>query len=107
MNFEAEIGAKRKKYSNQFKLETIRLYENGDKSMAQVERELGNTDGLFAKRREDLGSQEGACSTASGGFSLRIVLLASTTSTKRPARAKGLTSANPLGPAPTTRASNL
>lgn len=54
MNLEAEMRAKRKKYSKQFKLDTIRLYENGDKSMAQVERELGVSDGLLSKWRAEL-----------------------------------------------------
>jgi transposase len=30
------------------------MYENGEKSMALVERELGITDGLLAKWRDDL-----------------------------------------------------
>lgn len=54
MNLEAEMSAKRKKYSKQFKLDTIQMYENGEKSMAQVERDLGITDGLLAKWREEL-----------------------------------------------------
>lgn len=54
MNLEAEMSAKRKKYSKQFKLDAIQLYENGDKSMAQLERELGITEGLLAKWREEL-----------------------------------------------------
>lgn len=48
------MSVKRKKYSKQFKLDTIQLYENGEKSMAQLERELGITDGLLGKWREDL-----------------------------------------------------
>jgi transposase len=54
MNLEAEMSAKRKKYSKQFKLDTIQLYENGEKSMAQIERDLGISDGLLAKWREEL-----------------------------------------------------
>ena len=54
MNLEAEMSVKRKKYSKQFKLDTIQLYENGNKSMAQLERELGITDGLLAKWRTEL-----------------------------------------------------
>jgi transposase-like protein len=37
------MSVKRKKYSKQFKLDAIQMYENGEKSMAQVERELGIT----------------------------------------------------------------
>jgi transposase len=48
------MSVKRKKYSKQFKLDAIQLYENGEKSMAQLERELGITDGLLGKWREDL-----------------------------------------------------
>jgi transposase len=54
MNLEAEMSVKRKKYSKQFKLDALRLYEDGQKSMAQVERELGITYGLLAKWREGL-----------------------------------------------------
>jgi transposase len=53
MNLEAEMSVKRKKYSKQFKLDTIQLYENGNKSMAQLERELGITVGLLAKWRAE------------------------------------------------------
>ena len=48
------MSVKRKKYSRQFKLDAIQMYENGEKSMAQVERELGITKGLLAKWREEL-----------------------------------------------------
>ena len=48
------MSVKRKKYSKQFKLDALEMYENGEKSMALVERELGITDGLLAKWRDDL-----------------------------------------------------
>ena len=48
------MSVKRKKYSKQFKLDAIQMYQNGEKSMALVERELGITDGLLAKWRDDL-----------------------------------------------------
>jgi transposase len=51
---EAEMSAKRKKYSKQFKLEAIQMYEDGDKSMAQVERELGITEGALGVWRKEL-----------------------------------------------------
>jgi transposase len=51
---EKIMRVKRKKYSKQFKLDAIQMYENGEKSMALVERELGITDGLLAKWRDDL-----------------------------------------------------
>ena len=48
------MSAKRKKYSKQFKLEAIEMYEKGDKSMAQVERELGITEGALGPWRKEL-----------------------------------------------------
>lgn len=48
------MSTKRKRYSKQFKLDAIQMYEQGDRSMAQVERELGITEGLLAKWREGL-----------------------------------------------------
>ncbi len=48
------MSGKRKKYSKQYKLDAIQMYENGEKSMAQVERELGITEGLLAKWRDEL-----------------------------------------------------
>ena len=48
------MSVKRKRYSKQFKLDAIQMSENGEKSMALVERELGITDGLLAKWRDDL-----------------------------------------------------
>ncbi len=48
------MSAKRKKISKQFKLDAIEQYEHGDKSMAQVERELGITAGSLGKWRSEL-----------------------------------------------------
>jgi transposase len=48
------MSVKRKKYSKQFKLDALQMYEKGEKSMAQVERELGITEGLLAKWRDEL-----------------------------------------------------
>lgn len=53
------MSVKRKKYSKQFKLDAIQMYQNGEKSMAQVERELGITEGLLAKWRDDLERAKG------------------------------------------------
>ena len=39
----------RRKYSKEFKLETIQMYKNGERSMSEVERELGITKGLLWK----------------------------------------------------------
>jgi len=48
------MSVKRKKYSKQFKLDAIQKYENGEKSLAEVERELMITSGLLGKWREEL-----------------------------------------------------
>jgi len=54
MDLEAEMSVKHKKYSKQFKLDALKLYQEGQKSMAQVERDLGITVGLLAKWRAGL-----------------------------------------------------
>lgn len=47
----------RRKYSKEFKLEAIRIYESGERSAAEVERELGMTAGLLWKWKRDLDQQ--------------------------------------------------
>ena len=47
----------RRKYSREFKLEAIRMYERGERSMAEIERELGITKGLVWKWQESLTKQ--------------------------------------------------
>ena len=42
---------KYRRYTKEFKLEAISLAENSEKSMVQIERELGITTGLLAKWR--------------------------------------------------------
>jgi transposase len=54
MNLEDMMSVKRKKYSKQFKLDAIQTFEDGEKSMSQVERELGITGGMLGKWREEL-----------------------------------------------------
>ncbi|MAT40698.1 MAG: IS3 family transposase, partial [Anaerolineaceae bacterium] len=39
----------RKKYSKEFKMEAIAMFKNGERSMYEVERELGITSGLLSK----------------------------------------------------------
>lgn len=48
------MSVKRKKYSKQFKMDAIQMFENGEKAMSQVERELGITGGLLGKWRDEL-----------------------------------------------------
>ena len=48
------MATRRRKYSKEFKMEAIRLYENGERSVSEVERELGITAGLLWKWREEL-----------------------------------------------------
>lgn len=44
----------RRIYSKEFKMEAIQLYENGERSASEVERELGITKGLLWKWRASL-----------------------------------------------------
>ncbi|MRS05548.1 transposase [bacterium] len=51
------MSLKRKKYSKQFKLETVAAYENGDQSIAKLERDMGLAKGLLRRwQRELLGA---------------------------------------------------
>ena len=70
MHLEVEMDGKRKRYSKQFKLEAIQLYENGGKPMAQVERELGITNGMLGKWREDLQRAQGEAEAFPGNGNL-------------------------------------
>jgi transposase len=45
------MGKQKRRYTKEFKLEAIRLYESGDKSVRQVEQDLGITAGLLNKWR--------------------------------------------------------
>lgn len=51
------MKAIRKKYSKEFKLEAIRMYKNGERTIAEVEQELGITSGLLWKWKESLEKQ--------------------------------------------------
>jgi transposase len=64
------MSVKRKRYSKQFKLDAIQMFENGEKSMAQVERELGITGGMLAKWRTDLMQAQGAANAFPGNGNL-------------------------------------
>jgi transposase len=70
INLEKIMSVKRKKYSKEYKLDAIQLYENGEKSMSQVERELGITDGLLSKWREDLRQANGPSNAFPGNGNL-------------------------------------
>lgn len=43
------MGKQKRQYSKEFKLEAIRLYENGNISVREVEHDLGITAGLLNK----------------------------------------------------------
>ena len=47
----------RRKYSKEFKIEAIRVYENGERTVSEVERELGITQGLLWKWKTELEKQ--------------------------------------------------
>jgi transposase len=64
------MSVKRKKYSKQFKLDAIQMYENGERSMAQVERELGITGGMLAKWRSELMQVQGVAQAFPGNGKL-------------------------------------
>jgi transposase-like protein len=51
------MTTERRKYSREFKMEAIRMYENGERTVSEVERELGITAGLLWKWKENLNHQ--------------------------------------------------
>jgi transposase len=51
------MGRPRRIYSKEFKLEAINLYQNGSRSLYEVERELGITRGMLGKWIEILDKQ--------------------------------------------------
>jgi len=42
----------RKKYTKEFKLEAIRMYENSERTASEIERELGITKGLLSRWKQ-------------------------------------------------------
>lgn len=51
------MGNTRRKYNREFKIEAIRMYENGERSLSEVEKELGITTGLLGKWKDELKDQ--------------------------------------------------
>jgi transposase-like protein len=49
----------RRHYNKEFKLEAIRIHENGERSQTEIEHELGITKGLLGKWKEALERQPG------------------------------------------------
>jgi transposase len=49
---DQEKNMKHKRYGREFKLEALRLLETSDKSVAEIERDLGMSSGLLYKWRE-------------------------------------------------------
>jgi transposase len=44
----------RKKYTKEFKLEAIRMYENCERTASEIEKELGITPGLLSRWKQKL-----------------------------------------------------
>ena len=51
------MSKERRKYSKEFKMEAIRMVENGERSVSEIERELNITQGLLWKWKADLDKQ--------------------------------------------------
>lgn len=51
------MSKERRKYNKEFKMEPIRMLENSEWSMAEIERELGITRGLLSKWKRELNQQ--------------------------------------------------
>lgn len=51
------MSQERRKYTKEFKMEAIRLYENGERTLLEVEKELGITAGLLGKWKDELKHQ--------------------------------------------------
>lgn len=52
------MSKERRKYDRQFKKEAIKMYENGERSAMQIERDLGITRGLLGKWKTELNRAE-------------------------------------------------
>ena len=48
------MSQERRKYTKEFKMEAIRMYENGERTLLEVEKELGITPGLLGKWKDEL-----------------------------------------------------
>ena len=51
------MSGTRRKYSKEFKLEAIRMSESGERSISEIERELGISNGLLWKWKESWNKQ--------------------------------------------------
>ena len=51
------MSQERRKYTKEFKMEAIRMYENGERTLLEVEKELGITPGLLGKWKDELNHQ--------------------------------------------------
>ena len=51
------MSTERRKYNKEFKMESIRMSENSERSIAEIERELGITPGLLSKWKRELNRQ--------------------------------------------------
>jgi transposase len=51
------MSKERRKYSKEFKLEAVRMYEKGERTITGVERELGIPQGLLWRWNQELNQQ--------------------------------------------------
>ena len=51
------MGIQRRKYGKEFKLESIRVFEKGERSLSEVERDLGITTGSLGRWVANLNRQ--------------------------------------------------
>jgi transposase len=51
------MAEQRKKYSREFKLDTLRLYKNRDKSAHEIEEDLGMSRGLLYRWKREISEE--------------------------------------------------
>jgi transposase len=52
------MSTRRRKYSKEFKLEAIKMSEEGERTITEIEKELGITSGLLWKWKDRLNKEE-------------------------------------------------
>ena len=64
------MSGARRKYSKEFKLEAIRISESGERSISEIERELGISNGLLWKWKDSWNKQNKKQETFPGNGNL-------------------------------------